>query len=143
MAVIIAVVLLATAVGIGVHVLHRNARADTAYTVDVSDDLGPIEDLPRGDVAILWKDENGWDVGDEMMTLSQLTHPQTLLFIQTVSRISFGMLRTIDRSETVQGSRSSLAQTYLRRDNHESFIIIISMYTCNILILSHCLRAAR
>lgn len=68
MAAIIAVVLLVTAVGIGVHLLREDALAVTNYIVEITDDGNPFEDLDDGDgISILWK-LNGNDVGDDMMT---------------------------------------------------------------------------
>jgi len=62
MAVTIAVVLLATAVGIGVHVLYKEARAATSYTVDITDDGDPV--VVMLNVTVFWEDEFGLDIDE-------------------------------------------------------------------------------
>ncbi len=56
LAAMIAVACFATTVGIGVHILHKDARADTAYTVYITEDDEPVEGLT---VWIQWRDDGG------------------------------------------------------------------------------------
>jgi len=55
---LLAVVLLATAVGIGVHVLHKDALAQTTYSTWIGNGDDGFENIE--DVQIRFKDNQGW-----------------------------------------------------------------------------------